>query len=54
MLQLVNEYDPQPPFHAGTPTEAGLEITEHLRQLMARGLASARQAAEAAAKGWHA
>ncbi len=54
MLQLVNEYDPQPPFHAGSPATAGAEIAEHLRQLMAPGLDSARQAAEAAAKGWRA
>jgi cyclohexyl-isocyanide hydratase len=54
MLQLVNEYDPRPPFHAGNPTDAGPEITGHLRQMMASGLDSARQAAEAAAKSWRA
>jgi cyclohexyl-isocyanide hydratase len=34
MLQLINEYDPQPPFHAGNPTSAGPEITQHLRMML--------------------
>jgi cyclohexyl-isocyanide hydratase len=45
MLQLVNEYDPHPPFHAGTPTLAGPEITNHLREVLGPGLASAKDAA---------
>jgi putative intracellular protease/amidase len=34
MLQLINEYDPQPPFHAGNPESAGPEITQHLRLML--------------------
>ena len=45
MLQLVNEYDPQPPFRAGTPSEAGEEITNHLRAIMATDRDSLRAAA---------
>jgi cyclohexyl-isocyanide hydratase len=54
MLQLVNEYDPHPPFDAGSPTSAGPEITDHIRQLMKPGLDDARKAAAAAAHGWQA
>ena len=49
MLQLINEYDPHPPFHAGTPVLAGPDITNHLREFMAPGLASAKKAAVIAA-----
>lgn len=54
MLQLVNEYDPQPPFHAGNPAQAGPELTGHLRQMMAPGIENARQAAEASREKWRA
>lgn len=50
MLQLINEYDPHPPFHAGTPALAGPETTDHLRELLAPGLASAKAAATVAGK----
>lgn len=48
MLQLIYEYDPHPPFHAGTPAQAGPEISNHLRELLAPGLASARKASSIA------
>jgi len=34
MLQLVNEYNPQPPFDAGTPAKAGPGMTAHLRSAL--------------------
>jgi cyclohexyl-isocyanide hydratase len=34
MTQLFMEYDPQPPFHAGTPKEAGPAMTQHLMALV--------------------
>jgi cyclohexyl-isocyanide hydratase len=36
MLQLINEYDPQPPFHAGNVKQAGPVITKHLRDMLTR------------------
>jgi transcriptional regulator GlxA family with amidase domain len=35
MMQLAIEYDPQPPFDAGSPTKAPKEIVELLRPIMA-------------------
>jgi cyclohexyl-isocyanide hydratase len=52
MLQLINEYDPHPPFHAGTPAQAGPAMTGHLKDLLASGTQNARLAAEAARKRW--
>jgi cyclohexyl-isocyanide hydratase len=56
MLQLINEYDPQPPFHAGNPESAGPEITQHLemmldplRESMRLAAADAKQLAKPAA-----
>jgi cyclohexyl-isocyanide hydratase len=34
MLQLINEYDPQPPFHAGNVKQAGPVLTEHLQVML--------------------
>jgi cyclohexyl-isocyanide hydratase len=34
MLQLINEYDPQPPFHAGNVKQAGPVLTEHLQAML--------------------
>jgi len=34
MLQLVNEYNPQPPFDAGSPAKAGPGMTAHLRSAL--------------------
>jgi len=50
MLQLINEYDPQPPFHAGTPSQAGPEMTAHLTAMLDPSHQIAQQAAQAAAK----
>jgi cyclohexyl-isocyanide hydratase len=50
MLQLAFEYDPQPPFHAGSPNGAGGEITSHLRERRAPAVEAARQAALEAQK----
>jgi len=36
MLQLINEYDPQPPFHAGNVKQAGPILTEHLQAMLVR------------------
>ncbi len=54
MLQLINEYDPQPPFHAGTPSQAGPAMTDHLLQLIASGNAKINDAAEYTKKRWQA
>lgn len=32
LMQLAMEYDPKPPFHAGTPALAGHELTRQVRQ----------------------
>jgi len=50
MLQLIFEYDPQPPFHAGNPVAAGTELTDHVRDRFAPAVEAARQAALAAQK----
>jgi len=50
MLQLVNEYDPQPPFHAGTPAQAGPEMTAHLTAMLGPSHQTAKNASIAAAK----
>jgi cyclohexyl-isocyanide hydratase len=50
MLQLIFEYDPQPPFHAGSPGAAGTELTDHVRDRFASAVAAARQAALEARK----
>ena len=45
-IQLVAEYDPEPPFDAGSPDRAGLETTQALREMLAPFLAAATQAAD--------
>ncbi len=45
MLQLINEYDPQPPFHAGNVKQAGPVLTDHLQAM----LVSTRKEATSAA-----
>jgi cyclohexyl-isocyanide hydratase len=52
MLQLINEYDPHPPFHAGSPSQAGPAMTSHVRQMLSRGVDSAQNAAESSRKRW--
>jgi cyclohexyl-isocyanide hydratase len=50
MLQLMLEYDPQPPFPAGSPDGAGPELTNHIRERRAPAVEAARQAALTARK----
>jgi putative intracellular protease/amidase len=50
MLQLINEYDPHPPFHAGSPRTAGPELTAHLQDFLKPGHTACTQAAEQARK----
>jgi cyclohexyl-isocyanide hydratase len=50
-IQLVLEYDPQPPFDSGSPEKAGPERVQRLRERLAPMLDSRRRAnAEAAAR----
>jgi cyclohexyl-isocyanide hydratase len=49
-IQLVLEYDPQPPFDSGSPEKAGPERVQRLRERLAPMLASRRQANAAAAE----
>lgn len=44
--QLVAEYAPQPPFRAGTPAEAGPEITGAAEAILAELVEDSRKAAE--------
>jgi cyclohexyl-isocyanide hydratase len=48
MQQLAFEYDPHPPFRAGTPEQAGPEIAGHLRTMFAPNHDAAKKAAEQA------
>lgn len=48
-VQLVLEYDPQPPFESGSPGKAGQALTGDVLQRRARVLAAAREAAGRAA-----
>lgn len=45
--QLVAEYAPQPPFRAGTPGEAGAEITGRARAILDALATGSREAAQA-------
>lgn len=51
-IQLALEYNPAPPFHAGTPETAPAEITERARKRLGPFLESAQKAAKAAAAAW--
>jgi cyclohexyl-isocyanide hydratase len=51
-VQLLMEYSPSPPFKAGTPAEAGAELTMTLRDMGAPFLKSATAAATKAKVGW--
>jgi cyclohexyl-isocyanide hydratase len=44
------EYDPEPPFHAGTPKEAGPEVTRQVREWLGPFGRMMQQASEAASK----
>ncbi|WP_437317571.1 DJ-1/PfpI family protein [Sorangium sp. So ce385] len=50
--QLVMEYDPDPPFQAGSPDSAPAAVVEGLRDRIAPALAQASEAAEQAAVRW--
>ena len=50
-LELTLEYDPQPPFHSGTPETAPPAILEQMKQMYAPLTASARAVAKQAASG---
>ena len=50
MAQLAIEYDPEPPFHAGTPGTAGPEITRKVRDWMGPFEGLMQQASEKASK----
>ncbi len=50
MLQLMLEYNPQPPFPAGSPAGAGPELTKQVREQRAPAIEAARQAALVAQK----
>lgn len=45
-VQLVAEYDPAPPFDAGSPARAGKATTDAMRDMLAPFLALATQAAQ--------
>jgi cyclohexyl-isocyanide hydratase len=51
-IQLGIEYDPAPPFHAGSPETAPAAITEKARRRFIPFLKAATRAAEAAAATW--
>jgi cyclohexyl-isocyanide hydratase len=48
MLQLMNEYDPRPPFQAGSPKSAGPAMTAHLEEFLKPGYTACRDACLAA------
>jgi cyclohexyl-isocyanide hydratase len=50
LQQLINEYDPQPPFEGGTPSKAGPELTAQANQILAAGYEQSRTAALIARK----
>ena len=47
-VQLVTEYDPQPPFHAGTPAKAPAAVREEMTRMFAGLTAKADEIARAA------
>jgi putative intracellular protease/amidase len=49
-MQLLAEYQPEPPFNAGTPERAGPEVTGPMQAMFTDFVAKARSAAEAAAR----
>lgn len=50
MLQLLNEYDPHPPYQAGNPEEAGPALTHEVESWLAPGIESLKEAAARAQK----
>ncbi|MGL6074545.1 MAG: DJ-1/PfpI family protein [Fimbriiglobus sp.] len=51
-VQLMMEYSPSPPFKSGTPEEAGPEISQHMKDMLAPFVKSATTAAEKAKSNW--
>ncbi len=51
-LQLLAEYDPQPPFRSGSPKQADPDVTKQIQTLAVPFVALARAAAEKAKRGW--
>ncbi len=51
-VQLMLEYDPQPPFRSGSPKQAEAEVTKQIRTLALPFVALARAAAEKAKRSW--
>lgn len=45
-IQLVAEYDPAPPFDAGSPSHAGQATTDALREMLAPFMAAATEVAQ--------
>lgn len=45
LIQLVLEYNPEPPFAAGTPRQAGHVLTQRVLEIRGPALAAAKQAA---------
>lgn len=50
MTQLAMEYDPEPPFHAGTSAKAGPEITRQVQEWLGPFSSMMQQVSEAASK----
>jgi cyclohexyl-isocyanide hydratase len=50
LAQLMMEYDPQPPFHAGTPEGAGPEVLQKMIEWIAPMAVEMQQAVEQASK----
>jgi cyclohexyl-isocyanide hydratase len=42
ILELANEYDPQPPFKSGNPQDASPEVREFVRNFYAPAMGEAR------------
>jgi len=45
LIQLLLEYDPKPPFDAGSPEHAGPELTQRVRKARDAAISAAREAA---------
>ncbi len=48
-IQLVLEYDPQPPFDSGSPEKAGVERVKRIRERLAGRMQTRQQANDDAA-----
>src|SRR5262249_23333494 len=51
-LQLLAEYDPQPPFRSGSPKQADADVTRQVRAMAVPFVALARAAARKAKRSW--